>query len=198
MSNQPAARHRGARVCAGILAVACATACGGNARGGSPRLIAAPVGKRSTAPSKPVDVNKDKDFDTLLSAMASQEVAYRAARAEWEDKINALSRQNDQYKTEVTTMGSIIDKLKFWLWLGAIALGVACIFIPGLWIFLVKFVAGRAKAHLVSTVEAIQDFRENNRDIAPKLDAALDKYQDKATKANVIDIKTKIKKRKIA
>jgi hypothetical protein len=147
------------------------------------------------APAKAVSADDVKVVDKLLSSMQRQEEQYRSDRAAWEAKIDSLSRQNEQYKVEVTTMGGIIAKLKFWLWLGVIGLAIACALIPGLWIFILKFIAGRAKAQLVSTVKAVQEFRENNREVAPALDAALDKYQDKHEKAAIIDIKSELKKK---
>ena len=150
------------------------------------------------SPDKRVDTTSEKAVAALIGAMQRQEAQYREDRAAWEAKIDAMSRDRDQYKTEVTTMDGIIAKLKFWLTLAAIAIGLACVFIPGLWLFILKFVAGRAKAQFVTTVKGIQEFREANRDIAPKLDAYLKANQDNDTQDAVIDIKAKLKKRKAA
>lgn len=140
-------------------------------------------------PAATVSVDDARAVDKLLETMARQEESYRLERAKWEDKIDELSRDRDNYRTEVSVMGAAMSKLKSWLFWGSCVLIAGCVLCPGLFWFLLRFVGGRAKAHVVSMVEAIEEFRNDHKDVAPKLETYLSRKMDKSTKALVKRIK---------
>ena len=188
------AQEEGLRQNAGMIQVLASRA---EERGVGPRTTESGTLKKAAEaqiatlgqPAQGVNVDDPKAISALLATMSRQEQAYREDRAAWEAKIDGLSRERDQYRTEVTSMGSALGSLKVWLFWGMVGLAVACFLCPGLIWVLVRFVGGRARAHVVSMVEGIQAFREEHKDLAPMLEAQLSRKMDLATKKLVKQIK---------
>ncbi len=140
-------------------------------------------------PAKAVNVDDPKAISALISAMADQELTYRQDKAAWEDKIDAMSRQRDQYRTEATSLSSAVGKLKAWLFWGSVLLVVGCILCPGLLWFLVRFFTGRVRAHLGQVVEGVESFMDKSPQSAEALKDHLSKRMDTTAKRIVKQIK---------
>lgn len=148
------------------------------------------------SPAVRVDPDNAQAVDALIGAMQRQEEAYRADRAAWEQRIDAMSRDRDRAVAEVSVLGGAVARLKAWLFWGAVVLAVLCFLCPGLLWFIARFLAGRARAHLAAVVKGVEDFRAENADAAKQLESHLSRKMNDPTKALVLDIKDDIFRQK--
>lgn len=141
------------------------------------------------SPAVRVDAENPQVIAALIGSMQRQEEQYRQDRAAWEQRVDALSRDRDRAVVEASGFGAQVKRLKAWLFWGAVLLVVVCFLCPGLIWVLIRFVGGRARAHISSMVEGIEAFREENRDIAPRLESYLSRKMDNSTKRLVKQVK---------
>jgi hypothetical protein len=145
------------------------------------------------SPAVRVDAENGKALDALVNAMQRQEEAYRAERAGWEAKIDAISRDRDRAVIEASGFGAQIGRLKAWLFWGAVLLVVACILSPGILWAVARFAAGRVRAHLAQVVDGVERFTEAAPERAGALKAELSRAMDRPAKDLVAQLRRRVR-----
>jgi len=145
------------------------------------------------SPAVRVDPTSEKAMDALVNAMARQEEAYRAERAGWEQRIDALSRERDRAVVEASGFGAQISRLKAWLFWGTVLFVVACILSPGILWAVARFAASRVRAHLAQVVDGVERFAEAAPERAGDLKAELSKAMDRPAKDLVAQLRRRVR-----